>query len=92
MADSSSSYKSAEKNVKIPSQMQAIVVDENTKKLVLDSVATPKLRPQEVLIKVEASAVNRADLLQASGKYPPLKNGLFYILYLISYIYTKSII
>ena len=70
MADA---YKSLEKNIKIPKEMQAIVVDKNSKKLVLDTVPTPKLRSHEVLIKVEASAVNRADLLQAAGKYPPPK-------------------
>ena len=30
-------------------------------------------REKEVLIKVEATAVNRADLLQSHGKYPPPK-------------------
>ena len=69
----STAYKSLEKNIKIPTQMKAITVDENTKKLVLNNVSIPKLRSQEVLIQIKASAVNRADLLQASGKYPPPK-------------------
>ena len=34
-------------------------------------VADPVAGPGEVLIQVAASAVNRADLLQAAGKYPP---------------------
>ena len=33
-------------------------------------VPRPQLRPGEVVIKVAASAVNRADLLQAAGHYP----------------------
>eukprot|EP00486_Rosalina_sp_Unknown_P002759 CAMPEP_0201577584 /NCGR_PEP_ID=MMETSP0190_2-20130828/24031_1 /ASSEMBLY_ACC=CAM_ASM_000263 /TAXON_ID=37353 /ORGANISM="Rosalina sp." /LENGTH=382 /DNA_ID=CAMNT_0048009763 /DNA_START=121 /DNA_END=1269 /DNA_ORIENTATION=+ len=68
-----SNYKSLEKNVKVPKEMQAIIVNPDTKKLGLQTVDVPKLRAQEVLIKIEASAVNRADLLQASGKYPPPK-------------------
>lgn len=62
-----SNYKSLAKNVEIPKQMQAIIVDSETKKLGLQTVDTPKLRTKEVMIKIEASAVNRADLLQASG-------------------------
>jgi putative PIG3 family NAD(P)H quinone oxidoreductase len=34
-------------------------------------VPEPEIRPTEVLIKVIASAVNRADLLQRAGHYPP---------------------
>ncbi|NUS74465.1 MAG: NAD(P)H-quinone oxidoreductase [Corynebacteriales bacterium] len=36
-----------------------------------EQVADPVLRPGEVLIDVVASAVNRADLLQRQGVYPP---------------------
>eukprot|EP01084_Bolivina_argentea_P176582 305531_1 len=68
-----STYKPLEKNMQIPSQMEAIVVDSDSKKLTLQKVDTPKLRSKEVLIKIDASAVNRADLLQAAGKYPPPK-------------------
>jgi putative PIG3 family NAD(P)H quinone oxidoreductase len=32
---------------------------------------TPKPEPDEVLIKVAAAGVNRADILQRQGKYPP---------------------
>lgn len=62
-----SKYKPLEKNVKIPAQMKAIISHPDTKKLELQTVDIPKLRTKEVLIKIEASAVNRADLLQASG-------------------------
>ena len=34
-------------------------------------VADPALKPGYVVIKVRAAGVNRADLLQAAGKYPP---------------------
>lgn len=34
-------------------------------------VADPKIKPDEVLIKVEYAAVNRADLMQREGTYPP---------------------
>lgn len=33
--------------------------------------ADPAVGPGEVLIAVHAAGVNRADLLQAAGKYPP---------------------
>eukprot|EP00485_Elphidium_margaritaceum_P010179 CAMPEP_0202700322 /NCGR_PEP_ID=MMETSP1385-20130828/13506_1 /ASSEMBLY_ACC=CAM_ASM_000861 /TAXON_ID=933848 /ORGANISM="Elphidium margaritaceum" /LENGTH=359 /DNA_ID=CAMNT_0049357473 /DNA_START=45 /DNA_END=1120 /DNA_ORIENTATION=+ len=65
-------YHALPKSIEIPSQMQAIGVNDD-KKLVLQTVNVPKLRSHEVLIKIEASAVNRADLLQAAGKYPPPK-------------------
>ena len=37
----------------------------------LTEVATPELGPGEVLIRVTAAGVNRADLLQRQGFYPP---------------------
>jgi len=39
--------------------------------LVLDDVPTPKVVADEVLVQVAASGVNRADLLQRQGFYPP---------------------
>merc|ERR1719249_354913 len=66
-------YQALAKNAVIPSQMTAIIVDAESKKLVPSTVDTPKLRPNEVLFKIEATAVNRADLLQAAGRYPPPK-------------------
>lgn len=39
--------------------------------LVLSEVPTPELGEGEVLVKVVAAGVNRGDLLQAAGHYPP---------------------
>jgi len=53
--------------------MQAIVVSEpgDPSVLRLDEVPTPSPGPDEILIKVTAAGVNRADLLQRRGHYPP---------------------
>jgi putative PIG3 family NAD(P)H quinone oxidoreductase len=39
--------------------------------LVLDEVPTPEVAADEVLVRVAASGVNRADLMQRQGFYPP---------------------
>jgi putative PIG3 family NAD(P)H quinone oxidoreductase len=39
--------------------------------LVLDEVPTPDVAADEVLVRVAASGVNRADLMQRQGFYPP---------------------
>ncbi len=49
--------------------MKAMLVDEN-KNLVWSDVADPVIKDDEVLVKVCAAALNRADLLQRQGKYP----------------------
>ncbi|MBQ3084832.1 MAG: NAD(P)H-quinone oxidoreductase [Clostridia bacterium] len=49
--------------------MKAMLVDER-QNLVWSEVADPKLQPDEVLVKIHAAALNRADLLQRQGKYP----------------------
>lgn len=56
--------------------MQAIVVRESGKRgdwnvLALEQVPSPQIAPGEVLVQVEACSVNRADLLQRRGLYPP---------------------
>ncbi len=50
--------------------MHAILVNEN-KSLAWTTVADPVPTGCEVLIDIHATAVNRADLLQREGKYPP---------------------
>ncbi len=49
--------------------MKAMLVNEN-KDLVWSDVADPLIRDDEVLVKIYAAALNRADLLQRQGKYP----------------------
>lgn len=46
-----------------------MLVNEN-KDLVWSDVADPLIRDDEVLVKIYAAALNRADLLQRQGKYP----------------------
>lgn len=52
--------------------MKAILVPSpgGPEALVLGEAPEPTLRQGEVLVRVRATAVNRADLLQAAGKYP----------------------
>lgn len=38
--------------------------------LSIQRIALPKLKDQEVMVRVKATALNRADLLQRRGKYP----------------------
>ena len=49
--------------------MKAVLVDKN-KNLVWSDVADPVIKDDEVLVKIYAAALNRADLLQRQGKYP----------------------
>ncbi len=51
--------------------MQYLQVDNTTTNLCLDSRERPLPKPNEVLIEVAASGINRADLLQIAGHYPP---------------------
>jgi tumor protein p53-inducible protein 3 len=53
--------------------MKAVIVekpgDENVLKL--GDVPEPSIKPDEILIRVHAAGVNRADILQRQGFYPP---------------------
>ena len=51
--------------------MKAIVVDPRSRNLSWEPVPDPQPGPDEVLVDIHATAVNRADLLQRSGNYPP---------------------
>ena len=55
--------------------MKAITLtdQDNPRSLALTEVDAPQLGDDEVLVKVTAAGVNRADLVQAEGKYPPPK-------------------
>ncbi len=50
--------------------MKAILVD-SAKNLVWSDVPDPVIKADEVLVDIHAAALNRADLLQRQGKYPP---------------------
>ena len=50
--------------------MKAILIDKN-KNLSWENVPTPEISEEQVLIKVAYAAVNRADLMQREGTYPP---------------------
>lgn len=53
--------------------MLAITIKEygGPEQLHINTIADPKPGPEEVLIDVYATALNRADILQRQGKYPP---------------------
>ena len=50
--------------------MKAVLID-SEHQLVWSEVAEPVWKPGYVVIRVKAAGVNRADLLQVAGKYPP---------------------
>lgn len=50
--------------------MYAVLINED-QTLAWSEVPEPVLRPGEILIDVHATALNRADLLQRAGNYPP---------------------
>lgn len=52
--------------------MKALLIDEDSDqpKMKVGEFPDPNPAPHEILVKVEATALNRADLLQKAGKYP----------------------
>ena len=50
--------------------MKAILVNDD-RSLRWDNVPDPVIKADEVLVKIEAAALNRADLMQREGDYPP---------------------
>lgn len=50
--------------------MKAILVNED-RSLRWDEVDNPVIKPEEVLVEIHAAALNRADLMQREGDYPP---------------------
>ena len=50
--------------------MKAILVNDD-RSLRWDSVPDPKIKSEEVLVEIHAAALNRADLMQREGDYPP---------------------
>ena len=51
--------------------MKAIVINKENESLSYTDVPNPIIKTGEVLIEVYAAALNRADLLQREGNYPP---------------------
>lgn len=51
--------------------MKAILIDKETNALHWSEVPNPVLGEDDCLIEIHAAALNRADLLQRAGKYPP---------------------
>ncbi|MFT5374365.1 MAG: putative PIG3 family NAD(P)H quinone oxidoreductase [Candidatus Latescibacterota bacterium] len=58
--------------------MKAIIVDK-AQKLHWREVAAPSCAADQVLVDIHASAVNRADLLQRAGHYPPPPGASHYM-------------
>lgn len=50
--------------------MKAVLVNDD-RSLRWDNVPDPILKPDEVLVEIHAAALNRADLMQREGDYPP---------------------
>jgi len=48
-----------------------VVNSGNDYSLILDEVDTPKCGEHDVIIKIHAAGLNRADIFQAQGNYPP---------------------
>ncbi len=61
--------------------MRAVVITEpgGPEVLQVQEVADPSPRDDEVVIEVAATAINRADLLQRQGNYPPPKGASPYL-------------
>jgi putative PIG3 family NAD(P)H quinone oxidoreductase len=57
----------------LPSRMRAVVPGkvEGTPAPVVEEIAVPEPGREEILIKVAAAGVNRGDLMQVTGMYPP---------------------
>ncbi len=51
--------------------MKAILVDKSDRSLHWSEVPDPVMGAEDVLVKIEATALNRADLMQREGDYPP---------------------
>jgi putative PIG3 family NAD(P)H quinone oxidoreductase len=60
-------------NADFPTRMKAVEITKDADKpaLVVGEIALPDYGPDDVLIRVVASGVNRPDLMQVAGMYPP---------------------
>ena len=57
--------------------MKAVIVNSpgRADDLMIDTMQRPEPKENEVLVKVEAAGINRADILQRKGMYPPPKGA-----------------
>ena len=55
----------------IPAQRRYVAVSPQDHSISIERGPVPSPRPGEVLIKVSTAGLNRADLLQRKGLYPP---------------------
>ena len=55
----------------VPTSMKAVIAPPDGGELVLVDRPVPTAGPDEVLVKVAAAGVNRPDILQRKGNYPP---------------------
>lgn len=51
--------------------MKAILIDKDTNALNWSDVPNPVVGPEDALVEIHAAALNRADLMQRAGDYPP---------------------
>ena len=51
--------------------MKAVLIDKETKALSWSDVPNPVLGDEDCLVEIHAAALNRADLMQREGTYPP---------------------
>ncbi|KAF5182683.1 Quinone oxidoreductase pig3, partial [Thalictrum thalictroides] len=60
--------------------MKAVVITNpgGPEVLKIQQVENPQIENKQVLIKIEATALNRADTLQRQGKYPPPPGASIY--------------
>jgi NADPH2:quinone reductase len=56
---------------RIPAQCRHVAINAETHHLSIEHGPTPSPRGDEVLIRVHSAGINRADLLQRKGLYPP---------------------
>lgn len=52
-------------------RMKAVLVEKNTQRLFVGDWEDPVIGDEDILVSTKATALNRADLLQKIGKYPP---------------------
>ncbi|WP_085524312.1 NAD(P)H-quinone oxidoreductase [Tuberibacillus sp. Marseille-P3662] len=55
--------------------MKAILVEDEFKQLYIGDTEQPTISASDLLVKVKATALNRADLMQKQGNYPPPKGA-----------------